>query len=64
MQLQLFTTLLLSPLMYLGGTFAARPVLERVSGTHHMQLLSGCPPVIFWAGSYVSLANVTLPLVL
>lgn len=29
------------------------PVVERVSGSLHMQLLSGCPPTIYWAGSYI-----------
>lgn len=27
-------------------------VVERVCHSHHMQLLSGCPPLIYWAGSY------------
>lgn len=29
------------------------PVVERVSGSLHLQLLSGCPPAIYWAGSYI-----------
>ena len=27
-------------------------VVERVCHSHHMQLLSGCPPLVYWAGSY------------
>ncbi len=26
--------------------------MERVCHSHHMQLLSGCPPLVYWAGSY------------
>ena len=29
------------------------PVVERMSGSLHLQLLSGCPPAIYWAGSYI-----------
>ena len=45
----------LVPFCYLSGAFAINPVVEEASSAHHLQLLSGCPPVIYWAGSYVSL---------
>ena len=36
-----------------AGAFCMNPVVERVSGSLHMQLLSGCPPAVYWAGSYI-----------
>lgn len=29
------------------------PVAERISGSLHMQLLSGCPAAVYWMGSYI-----------
>ncbi len=43
----------LVPLCYLSGAFAISPVVEEASQAHHLQLLSGCPPLIYWAGTYV-----------
>ncbi len=43
----------LVPFCYLAGAFAISPVVEAASSAHHLQLLSGCPPAIYWAGSYV-----------
>ena len=45
----------LVPFCYLSGAFAINPVIEDASSAHHLQLLSGCPPAIYWAGSYVGL---------
>lgn len=45
----------LVPLCYLTGAFTINPVVEEASQAHHLQLLSGCPPFIYWAGSYVRL---------
>lgn len=44
----------LVPMCYLSGAFAIIPVIEEASQAHHLQLLSGCPPLIYWAGTYVS----------
>ncbi len=44
----------LVPLCYLSGAFTINPVVEEASQAHHLQLLSGCPPFIYWAGTYVS----------
>ena len=41
------------PFCYLAGAFAMSPVSEEASGAHHLQLLSGCPATMYWAGSYV-----------
>ena len=46
----------LVPFCYLSGAFAINPVVEDASSAHHLQLLSGCPPAVYWAGSYVRLA--------
>ncbi|CAL8463070.1 g2604 [Coccomyxa elongata] len=43
----------LVPLCYLSGAFTINPVVEEASQAHHLQLLSGCPPFIYWAGTYV-----------
>ena len=45
---------LLVPFCYLSGSFTISPVAEEASKARHLQLLSGCPPFIYWAGSYVS----------
>ena len=45
---------LLIPFCYLSGSFTLSPVAEEASKARHLQLLSGCPPFIYWAGSYVS----------
>ncbi|KAK9862183.1 hypothetical protein WJX84_007200 [Apatococcus fuscideae] len=44
---------LLVPLCFLAAAYCINPVVERVCHAHHMQLLSGCPPLIYWAGSYM-----------
>ena len=36
-----------------AGAFCMYPVVERMSGSLHLQLLSGCPATIYWAGSYI-----------
>lgn len=36
-----------------AGAFSISPVTERSVGAHHMQLLAGCPPAIYWLGSYL-----------
>lgn len=42
----------LVPFCYLAGAFAVAPVVERRSQAAHIQLLSGCPAPLYWAGSY------------
>ncbi|KAK9829531.1 hypothetical protein WJX72_006343 [[Myrmecia] bisecta] len=42
----------LVPFCYLSGAYCINPVIERTSQALHMQLLSGCPTVIYWLGSY------------
>ena len=44
----------LVPFCYLSGSFTINPVAEAASQARHLQLLSGCPPLIYWAGFYVS----------
>ncbi len=44
----------LVPFCYLSGSFTINPVTEASSQARHLQLLSGCPPLIYWAGFYVS----------
>lgn len=44
----------LVPFCYLSGSFTINPVTEATSQARHLQLLSGCPPVVYWAGFYVS----------
>ena len=44
----------LVPFCYLSGSFTINPVTEATSQARHLQLLSGCPPLIYWAGFYVS----------
>ena len=46
----------LVPFCYLSGSFTISPVTEATSQARHLQLLSGCPPLIYWAGFYVSVA--------
>ena len=43
---------MLVPFCYLAGAFAVAPVVERRSQAAHIQLLSGCPAPLYWAGSY------------
>lgn len=43
----------LVPFCYLSGSFTINPVTEASSQARHLQLLSGCPPLIYWAGFYV-----------
>lgn len=40
------------PFCYLSGAFCINPVSERITGAQHLQLLSGCPPTAYWAGSF------------
>jgi len=49
----LATLLVLVPFCYLAGAFAVAPVVERQSQAAHIQLLSGCPMPLYWAGSFV-----------
>lgn len=44
----------LVPFCYLSGSFTINPVTEATSQARHLQLLSGCPPLVYWAGFYVS----------
>ena len=50
----------LVPFCYLSGSFTINPVAEAASQARHLQLLSGCPPLIYWAGFYVSPVTCTL----
>jgi len=43
------------PFCYLSGSFTINPVTEAASQARHLQLLSGCPSFIYWAGFYVSM---------
>ncbi len=36
-----------------AGWVAIHPVIERVSGSQHMQLLCGCPSWAYWLAQYV-----------
>jgi hypothetical protein len=47
----------LVPFCYISGAFVISPVVEESSQAHHLQLLSGAPPIIYWAGHYVSLCH-------
>ena len=38
---------------YLTGAYCIAPVVERSCNAYHMQLLSGCPPIMYWLGHYV-----------
>lgn len=47
----------LVPFCYLAGAFAVAPVVERANQAAHIQLLSGCPAPLYWAGSYVRMRS-------
>ncbi|KAK9808280.1 hypothetical protein WJX73_007025 [Symbiochloris irregularis] len=51
--LVLASLFVLVPFCLMSGAFAISPVTEFSVGAHHMQLLSGCPPAMYWLGSYI-----------
>ena len=42
----------LVPFCYLASSYVPHLVIEHATGARHLQLLSGCPPLAYWAGSY------------